>query len=115
MTEPVTIGGILGLKYTTLLGGFLGSLVSLSFITELGWAARASAVLTGTATAAYVTPIIVAYWTIGEAAENGIGFLLGLTSMNLIPAVIAASRWLRCNVGKILAKRFGLDHGEGKP
>ena len=89
MAEPISASaGVLGLKYTTLLGGFLGSLVSLSFVSELGWWARVSAVVTGTATAAYVTPVIVAYWAIGSAAENGIGFLLGLTSMNLILSLI---------------------------
>lgn len=114
MAEPISVSGILGLKYTTLLGGFLGALVSLSFISELNWSARVSAVLTGTATAAYATPVIVGYLAVGPAAENGIGFLLGLTSMNLVPAVLAASRWLRCNVGRLLSKRFGVENEEGK-
>lgn len=114
MAEPLTVGGILGLKYTTLLGGFLGALVSLSFVTELGWWGRLSAVLTGTVTAAYATPVIVAYWTIGSAAENGIGFLIGLTSMNLIPMLINASKWLRCNIKGILARRFGAAAEEEK-
>ena len=112
MTEPIT--GFLGLKYTTLLGGFLGALVSLSFVTELGLWARLSAVLTGTATAAYVTPVIAVYWAMTPAAENGVGFLLGLTSMNLVPAVINASKWVRCNVKRILARHFGLGEGGDK-
>lgn len=113
MAEPISVSSILGLKYTTLLGGFLGALVSLSFMSELGRWGRVSAVLTGTATAAYATPVIVGYWAIGAAAENGIGFLLGLTSMNLVPAVVAASKWLRCNVKRLMSKQFGLDE-EGK-
>ena len=109
MTEPIT--GFLGLKYTTLLGGFLGALASLSFVRELSLWGQLSAVLTGTATAAYVTPVIAGYWVITPAAENGIGFLLGLTSMNLVPAVINASKWVRCNVKRLLAKHFGTVEG----
>jgi len=111
MSDPISVGGFLGLKYTTLLGGFLGALVSLSFVSELSLLARFSAVLTGTATAAYVTPVIMTYWNVGPPAENGIGFLLGLTSMNLIPAVIGVSRWLRDNARRILAKHFNIDEG----
>ena len=114
MTEPIaTISGFLGLKYGTMLGGFLGALVSLSFITELGWGGRMSAVVTGTATAAYATPVIVAYWSVGAAAENGIGFLLGLTSMNIIPGVMLASKWVRTNIEKILSKLFDIDDDQG--
>lgn len=109
MTEPITITGVLGLKYSTLLGGFLGALVSLSFVAQLGWYARVSAVLTGTFTAAYATPVIVAYWAVGSAAENGIGFLLGLTSMNLIPAVMSASKWINANAGRLIARHFGVE------
>ena len=114
MSDPVTAAGFLGLKYTTLLGGFLGALVSLSFVTELGLMARMSAVLTGTVTAAYATPVIVAYWTVSAAAENGIGFLIGLTAMNLVPAVISASKWISANARRIVAKRLGIDEEGGK-
>ena len=92
----------------------MGSVASLSLVAELGWWARMSAVMTGTATAGYVTPVIVAYWSVGAAAENSIGFLLGLTSMNLVPAIIGASRWLRCNVGRLLSQRFGINNGDEK-
>ena len=114
VADPTTAAGILGIKYATVLGGFLGAIVSLSFVTELGWAARVSAVVTGTATAAYATPVIVTYWAIGPAAENGIGFLLGLTSMNLVPALLTAAAWLRSNVGKLLDRKFNPDDKEGK-
>ena len=114
MAEPVSTavaGGALGLKYSTLLGGFIGSLVSLSFVSGLGTFGRVTAVFTGTMTAAYLTPMVVSYWAISPAAENGLGFLLGLTSMNLIPAFLGASQWLRRNTKELLSKRFGLEDG----
>ena len=114
MSEPVVVGA-LGLKYSTLLGGFMGALVSLSFVSGLGAWGRVTAVFTGTITAAYLTPRVTLYWGIGPAAENGLGFLLGLTSMNLIPAFLGASQWLRRNTKEILAKRFGVEEGKEPP
>lgn len=113
MAEPISTS-IAGLKLSTLLGGFMGSLVSLSFVAGLGMWGRTTAVFTGTVTAAYVTPVVVSYWGVGSAAENGLGFLIGLTSMNLIPAIINASRWVRCNIKSIIAKKFGIDDKETK-
>ena len=108
MAEPVSTT-VAGLKLSTMLGGFMGALVSLSFVAGMGIIGRATAVFTGTVTAAYLTPVVVAYWGIGPAAENGLGFLIGLTSMNIIPGLIAAARWIQCNANRIMARRFGVD------
>jgi hypothetical protein len=80
----------LGLKYATLVGGFLGAMVSLKFIEGLGLYQRGTTVLAGTVVSAYCTPIIVSYLELTPKMEGGIAFLCGLFGMSFTGAVIKA-------------------------
>lgn len=95
MAEP-TAAGIIGIKYGSLLAGFLGGVISLSYMRELSPWQMALAVLAGTLTAGYLTPLGM-FWLGGvpAEAENAIAFLVGLTSMNIIPGVIKLSAAFR--------------------
>lgn len=77
-----------GLKAGTLLAGFLGAMVSLRFLKELTVIQALLAVVTGAVVAGYTAPIAKIYLTLNEPMEHGLGFLLGLTSMNLVPGVV---------------------------
>jgi hypothetical protein len=80
----------LGLKIATLVGGFVGALVSLKFIEGLSVYQRGSTVLAGTMVSAYVTPIVVTYLELTPKMEGGIAFLCGLFGMSFTGAVIKA-------------------------
>lgn len=85
---------VAGLKFATLIAGFAGGVVSLSFVAQLTRTQAVAAVITGALSAAYLTPVLTHYYSIPVALENGIGFFIGLTAMNLLPGVIALSeRW----------------------
>lgn len=109
MAEPMTISGFLAAKYVALLGGFLGAIASLSFIAELGMLARVNAVITGMAVSYFAVPAVAEYWQLGQNMQGLAAFVLGLTSLHLVPATINAARWIRCNAGTLLAKRFGIE------
>lgn len=96
MTEPATTtaGTLLGIKYLTAAAGFLGAVFSLSFLAPMGVAARAAAVGTGTASAAFVAPAIADYMTWGVKSEYALAYGIGLLAMNIIPAVQALAKRL---------------------
>ncbi len=77
-----------GLKAGTLLAGFLGSVVSLRFLQTLTVVQAVLAVITGAVVAGYTAPIVQLYLSLSAPVEHGVGFLLGLTSMNLVPGVV---------------------------
>ena len=81
----------LGVKYATLIGGFLGALVSLKFIEGMSVWSRASTVLAGALVAAYLTPVVVEWMELSAKMEGGIAFLVGLFGMSMAGAVIKAA------------------------
>lgn len=93
MTEPISsgAGAIYGVKYASLLAGFAGGIVSLSYMRQLTAWQMALAVVTGALIAGYLTPIAQHWIGLPEAVENGLAFLLGLTSMNIVPGFMALS------------------------
>lgn len=112
MSEPATAAaagalGALGLKVATLVAGFAGAVVSLSYLTQLSALARFLAVVSGTLTAGYSEPLVSQWWGLTGPASNAIAFLIGLTSMNLVPAVVRGSEWVRDNAREIVASRLG--------
>jgi hypothetical protein len=84
-------GEYFGIKGAVAAAGFAGGVVSLSYMKQLTPLQATLAVMTGTATASYLTPVAVHYWQLPAALENGVGFLLGLCAMHIIPAAIRAS------------------------
>ena len=80
----------LGLKYGSILGGFLGALVSLKFIEDLSFTSRATTVFAGTAVSAYLSPTLIIWLEMSSKLEGGIAFLCGLFGMSFTGAVIKA-------------------------
>lgn len=95
MTEPVS--SAIGIKLASLVAGFAGGVVSLAFLRHLTRFQACMAVIVGSLSAAYMTPVAIMYmgWADKLELQNGTAFVIGLTAMNLIPALkAAAARWI---------------------
>lgn len=94
MADPTPIlqaeSGVLGVKLASLVAGFAGGVVSLSFVRQLSRWQAILAVLTGSLSAGYLTPVVQLYLP-SAVPEPTLAFLVGLTSMNLIPGILALS------------------------
>jgi hypothetical protein len=96
-----TAAGMLGVKYSALVAGFAGGVISLAYLKELTRTQMVIAVIAGSASAGYLTPVaipIIARAAGIEASiafENATAFLLGLTSMNIIPGLLHLSEIFR--------------------
>jgi len=102
MADPSsTAAGVLGVKYSALVAGFAGGVISLAYLKELTRAQMVIAVIAGSASAGYLTPVAIPMLAraVGidatPAFENAAAFLLGLTSMNLIPGLLHLSEIFR--------------------
>lgn len=93
MPEPTSsaIGGMLGIKYGSLVAGAIGGLISLYHIEELSGWGRLLAILSGMSVAGYGTPVIDAWLDLSPSMENAVAFFLGLTAMNIIPGLLKIS------------------------
>lgn len=96
MPEPVIHATYFGLKVAYLLAGFLGGVVSLSFIKKLTTWQAVLAVLTGAISANYCTPTVLHLFPWIEEPLTAAWFV-GLTAMNIIPGIIELSRRFRKN------------------
>lgn len=98
-------GGLYGVRIASLIAGFAGSVVALSFLEQMTlWRALIS-VISGTACAAYVTPLAVELVhshvpEVSMASENAVAFLIGLTAMKTVPPAIDG-------VTRVVARLFG--------
>ena len=92
MSEPFSITTTLGLlktKYAVAISGFLGTAVTLSFLdSPLGKLRLVVALASGSLTANYLTPVLGFYLSIPAAIHGGVGFLLGILAMGIIPGVM---------------------------
>ena len=84
-----------GIKLTVAIAGFAGGVVSLSYVKPLTKWQAFLAVFTGAVCSNYLTPLVVEYFKPYPTGEGGTAFLVGLTSMNLIPGVIKLSERFR--------------------
>lgn len=98
MPEPSAVTSpestLFGLKVGSLVAGFAGGVVSLSFLKGLSHQQAVLAVFTGVASAAYLTPLAMHYVLPGQIdtpIEKGTAFLIGLTAMNIIPGFLKLS------------------------
>ncbi len=80
----------IGLKWLTLIAGFLGAVISLKFIEGLSVKQRASTVIAGALVAAYCTPLTVELMGLSARLEAPIAFLGGLFGMSVAGAAITA-------------------------
>lgn len=97
---PYSETAVFGVKIGTLIAGFAGGVVSLSFLSGLTTGQSLLAVFTGLASAAYITPVVIHYifyTTPNLQVENGIAFVVGLSAMNIIPGIIKLSEMFKNN------------------
>lgn len=105
MTDPTAT--LVGVKYSTAIAGFFGSVVALTFAKELTILRLLFAILTGCVTSVYTTDIAVHYLGIDPTLDNGVAFLIGLTAMALIPVVFSFIEQLKKKTGEIIQKFLG--------
>ena len=80
---------ILGVKITTLIAGFIGALISLSFYKEPYKSKKEHffrntiKLLGGTACATFVTPLALVYHELPQELESALSFIIGIIGMNL--------------------------------
>ena len=95
MADPSFNDTFLGVKLATLVAGFAGGIVSLSFVKQLTPLAGILAVFTGMVAAGYGTPALLYYVSLPAEMQYFSAFVIGLTAMNLIPAILKVSEILR--------------------
>ncbi len=105
MTDPTAT--LVGVKYSTAIAGFFGSVVALTFAKELTILRLLFAILTGCVTSVYTTDMAVHYLGIDPTLDNGVAFLIGLTAMALIPVVFSFIEQLKKKTGEIIQKFLG--------
>lgn len=105
MTDPTAT--LVGVKYSTAIAGFFGSVVALTFAKELTILHLLFAILTGCVTSVYTTDMAVHYLGIEPTLDNGVAFLIGLTAMALIPVVFSFIEQLKKKTGEIIQKFLG--------
>lgn len=133
MTEPVTVAAAgakwMGMNFLTLIAGFAGGVISLSFIKDLSKLQGVVAVITGLSVAAFLAPL-PAPWTAdflvsfagnhmtpadwANKVEAAYGFLFGITGMTLVPGFIVLATKFREDpwfVLRFFAGRFNRDKG----
>lgn len=96
--EPTsTAAGALLAKYSVAIASFWGAILSLSFLKGLTRKQAGAAVLTGYLFSTYMSGPAAAYLApkVGLQLDDtllcGTAFILGLTAMNIIPAIKAAA------------------------
>ncbi|EFO31548.1 peptidase M48, Ste24p [Roseibium sp. TrichSKD4] len=80
-----------GVKISALVAGLVGAVVSLTFMRDLSPARALLYIITGTACAAYGTPLVVKWLSLTGPTENGIAFITGMVGMNILAGVFKIS------------------------
>ncbi|MHC4302833.1 MAG: peptidase M48 [Planctomycetota bacterium] len=88
---------VLGLKAGILVAGFVGAIASLAYMRDLTPAKAIFALVVGTGCAAYVTPLVMGWLNLSNAAngENAAAFIVGVVGMNLVGAFYRGGEQLR--------------------
>ena len=105
--DPTITDGqnFLGVKVATVVAGFMGGVVCLSYLRELTKLQAAGAVLIGAITASYGTPALMYYIHMPPPLENFAAFFIGLTAMNIIPGLIKISDVFRRNPAGFIGRK----------
>lgn len=94
------------------IAGFIGSLLSLSFIDHMDKRQRIIAVISGMVMAYYLAPLI-AFLFNEEKYEATIGFLVGLFGMSVVAAVFRAIK--NSDLWGLITRRYGRREAEPSP
>lgn len=103
MPEPAS--GVLGVKFSVIVAGFLGGVISLTFVRQLTKVQMGVAISTGTVTTHYLTPLALHYSGAGLELESGIAFLIGVMAMNIIPGFLRLSEAFKTDPRSFLPGR----------
>ena len=88
MSESISFTNILA-KHAVAIAGFLGTAVTLSYLeTPMGKLRLVMALAGGSLTATFLTPLLGFYLAIPSAIHGGVGFLLGILAMGIIPGLM---------------------------
>ena len=86
MKEDITI---IGVKITTIIAGFIGALISLSFSKEKYKSTKSMLIRNfiklsgGTSCAVFVTPLALSYQGLPQEMDNALSFIIGIIGMNI--------------------------------
>lgn len=84
--EPNSAGdSVAGIKYATLIFGFVGAAVSLSYAKEMTRTQALTALVTGPAVAVAATPLLLHYLGMPDTLERAVAFFAGLAAMRAVP------------------------------
>ena len=105
-----------GLNPHHAVAGFGGGLAYLPFMRPGSKLVALGAVVAGVATASFATPLVAELLAspkllgtaLSQRGELGLAFLLGLTAMLTIPAILGAVTWVRDNVGRLMERVSGV-------
>jgi len=86
MTEPISTG--LGIKLASLVGGAIGSAITLANLPKMGTWQRLVAYGTGVAAAAYIPPFASYFMGLPPLLDGPMGFVAGTAGMGLVSAII---------------------------
>lgn len=89
----MNIEQILGLKFSVLLAGLIGGIVSLTYEEKISFKRALLLILVGASTAAYLQPIAEHIAGLSENFSTGLGFVLGLVSMKIIDTITLNATW----------------------
>lgn len=93
----------LGIKHGTLVAGFCGALVSLSFLPGMSSAAKVCSVCSGFVFAVFVGDGIADYVDAGERIGHAIVFATGAIGLSIVPAAVDALK----RVPEDIRQKFG--------
>lgn len=105
-----------GINTNHAIAGVGGALASLPFLKPSGKLLILGSVTAGLVTAAFLTPVAAEILSspallgtpLTIRAENGLAFMLGLTAMILIPAILNIVTWVRDNVARLMERITGV-------
>lgn len=110
-----------GINTNHAIAGVGGALASLPFLRPSGKLIVLGSVTAGLVTAAFMTPVVAEVLAspkllgspLTVRAENGLAFLLGLTAMILIPAILGVVTWVRDNIARVMERITGVSPKSG--
>ena len=81
----------LGIKLGFLIVGGVSGIIGAKAEDKKGFFNYLFRAFGGAMTTTYLTPVVVDYFKFSESSSYGVGFLIGLTSMNLVQAILKMS------------------------
>ena len=96
---------IFGIKSVVILAGFIGAVASLSYVRNFSVETAGLAVLSGIGCAAFMTPIVVDWFSLSLSTEYGVAFCLGVMGMNIIGGIYKVGEWFKKEPLKFLSRK----------